>query len=66
MRSLVAQLLPRLTRADIVVELLPAVIQQASAKRRDEARAKAGESLVFERLKAELPAVFERARLIEA
>ncbi len=63
-RGIIAELLPRLTTIDLVIQILPAIIQQASAKRRDEARKAAQTLFGYDRLKADLTALLERSRLL--
>lgn len=63
-RGIVAELLPRLTPIDLVIQILPSIIQQAKPKRRDEARAAAQALLGYPKLQADLVGLLERSRLL--
>lgn len=63
-RGIIQELLPRLMPIDLVIQILPTIIQQAPAKKRDDARKAAASLLGYDKLKADLIALLERSRLL--
>lgn len=65
-RGIVAGLLPRLTPTDIVIQILPRLIQEATAKRRDEARKATKSLLTYDQLKSDLEKLLLNANLLRS
>ena len=63
-RGIVHDLLPRLAPSDIVIQLLPSVISQATVKQRDQARASVGSRLTYERLGQDLTTLLQKGGLV--
>jgi len=63
-RAIVHGLLSKLTRIDLVIQILPTAIAQAPAKRREDARVAVHASLSYDRLKEDLIQLLDRSHLL--
>ena len=63
-RGIIHELLPALAHIDLIIQILPRIIQQAPGKKRDEARKATLQMLGYDQLKSDLVSLLERSRLL--